>query len=119
MKFLIDQDVYQVTVDFLQNLGHDVITAKDVGLSSASDEDLLRYAYRNGLIFITRDKGFSSLVFLFRQECNGVILLRIYPATIEVIHHEFARFLHKYADSDLWNHFVVIEPKRHRIRTLK
>ena len=28
MRFLIDQDIYQVTADFLRELGHDVIRAK-------------------------------------------------------------------------------------------
>ena len=119
MRFLVDQDIYKVTVDFLRDLGHEVILVKDIGLNRASDDVLLKYAHRNDLVFMTRDKGFSSLVFLFRQECRGVVLLRIHPATIEIIHQELAKFLLKHADYDLRNCFVVIEPRRHRIRSLK
>ncbi len=41
MKFLTDQDVYAITVRFLMELGHDVITASEIGLSQADDSDLL------------------------------------------------------------------------------
>jgi predicted nuclease of predicted toxin-antitoxin system len=41
MKFLTDQDVYAATVRFLISLGHDVVTAAQLGLSQAEDEDVL------------------------------------------------------------------------------
>ena len=42
MRFLLDQDVYAATGRFLISLGHDVITAGKIGLSRASDSDLLK-----------------------------------------------------------------------------
>lgn len=42
MQFLIDQDVYAVTANFIKGLGHKVIRAKDVGLDRASGVILLR-----------------------------------------------------------------------------
>ncbi len=44
MKFLIDQDVYAVTTKFLIDAGHDVIVVAQMGLSQASDEEILRVA---------------------------------------------------------------------------
>ncbi|GIX46099.1 MAG: hypothetical protein KatS3mg131_0310 [Candidatus Tectimicrobiota bacterium] len=41
MKFLVDQDVYRVTVDFLRGLGYEVETAQEAGLSRAADEEFL------------------------------------------------------------------------------
>jgi len=117
MRFLADQDIYQTTADFLRELGHDLIRARDIGLSRASDDDLLKYAHHEGRILLTRDKGFGALIFLLREECNGVILLKVDPRTTEAIHQELARFLEEHVDSDLRNCFVVVEPHRHRIRT--
>ena len=37
MKLLADQDVYAATVAFLRDLGHDVDTAAERGLSRAAD----------------------------------------------------------------------------------
>ena len=42
MKFLIDQDVYAVTIKFLIDVGHDVIVVAQMGLAQASDEEILR-----------------------------------------------------------------------------
>jgi predicted nuclease of predicted toxin-antitoxin system len=117
MKFLADQDVYQVTVEFLRNLGHDVLRASDAGLARASDSDLLLYARDQRRIMITRDKGFGALVFLSLREHSGVILLRVTPATVDVVHEELSRALKAHSEAELCNSFVVVEPGRHRIRS--
>jgi len=54
MKFLLDQDVYASTMRFLRDLGHDVIPVAQVGLSQASDEQLLRIAQEQNRVFVTR-----------------------------------------------------------------
>jgi len=36
MRFLVDQDVYHVTVEWLRKEGHDVVTAKEVGMQRAA-----------------------------------------------------------------------------------
>ncbi len=36
MKFLTDQDVYAMTSRFLSGLGHDVVTAGQLGMAQAS-----------------------------------------------------------------------------------
>lgn len=119
MKFLVDQDVYQVTVALLNNLNHDVVRARDVGLEQAPDKVLLEYAHRTERILVTRDKGFSTLFFLFREKNCGCILLRMHPFTIEEVHRQLALFLERYAGADLKNRFVVVESQRYRVRILK
>lgn len=57
MKLLTDHDIYKMTTDFLRKHGHDVVTAKELGLHNASDKDLLDTAKTTGRLFITRDKG--------------------------------------------------------------
>jgi predicted nuclease of predicted toxin-antitoxin system len=64
MRFLTDQDVYRVTLELLRQLHHDVLTAAELRMSRASDEELLREALRRGCLFLTRDKDFGALVFL-------------------------------------------------------
>jgi len=71
VRFLADQDVYQVTIDFVRDLGHDVLCAAEVGLSHASDMMLLNYARQEDRILMPRDKDFSALVFLQVQEQAG------------------------------------------------
>ncbi len=80
MKFLADQDVYAATTVFVRGLGHDVVTAAELGMSQAADSDLLRIAREQDRVFITRDRDFGGLVFV-RSQGPGVIYLRILPST--------------------------------------
>ena len=80
MKFLTDQDVYATTVRFLSGLGHDVVTAAQLGLAQAADAELLRVAQEQGRIFVTRDRDFGGLVFV-QGGGAGVIYLRMMPST--------------------------------------
>lgn len=117
MKFLLDQDVYSVTAQFLKSLGHDVITAKDIGLSQASDNDLLLKAKEQNRIFVTRDRDFGNLVFV-KGYNSGVVYLRILPSTLESVHKEIKKVLISYSEDELNKAFVVVEHERHRFRKL-
>ena len=117
MRFLADQDVYAITIGFLNGLGHDVVPSAQLGLAQATDFELLRLANEQGLIFVTRDRDFGGLVFV--EGCGpGVIYLRILPSTQMAVHSELERALKLYAEHELQVSFVVIEPGRHRIRRL-
>ena len=115
MKFLLDQDVYGVTARHLEKMGHDVLTARALGLSQADDRDLLSRADREHRLFVTRDRDFGGLVFLQRKP-GGVIYLRITPSTVKAVHAELETVLNRYTEDQLRNAFVVIEPGRHRFR---
>lgn len=56
MRFLIDQDVYTLTVRFLRGSAHDVVTAADREMSRGADADLLRAAQDEGRLFVMRDR---------------------------------------------------------------
>ena len=77
MKLLLDQDVYAVTARLLKDLGHEVVTAADIGRSRAPDEELLTIAQEQGRLFVTRDRDFGGLVFV-RGFGTGVIYLPDY-----------------------------------------
>ncbi len=117
MRFLADQDVYASTVRFLIGLGHDVLTARQLGLAQADDTELLRVAHGQARIFLTRDRDFGALVFV--QGCGpGIIYVRILPSTQNSVHAELERILTLYSEPQLQAAFVVVEPGRHRIRKL-
>ncbi|MEW6240886.1 MAG: DUF5615 family PIN-like protein [Chloroflexota bacterium] len=118
MKFQLDQDVYALTDRFLRELGYDVITASELGLSRASDTDLLKTANQQGRIFITRDRDYGNLVFV-QNEGSGVIYLRSLPSTINDVHAELKRVLDAYTEGELHKLFVVVEQHRHRIRKIE
>jgi predicted nuclease of predicted toxin-antitoxin system len=115
MRFLTDQDVYFSTTTLLREWGNDVVTAKDLKMERARDEELLLKAKELNRIFVTRDKDFGALVFL-KDINNGVILLRMTPSTIDETHKELKYLLSEHSEEDLNQYFSVVEPNRHRIR---
>ncbi len=118
MLFLIDQDVYKTTVDKLKEWGHDVVTAENLGMQRASDEELLRAALKANRLLITRDKDFGALLFLKKKKSTGVILLRISPKNIEKVHSELQKLLREHSEDELQRSFCVVEHNRYRIRHL-
>lgn len=53
MKLLLDQDVYEVTTRFLNELGHDIVKVSQLVMSRTSDEENLEKALELGRIFVT------------------------------------------------------------------
>lgn len=117
MRFLLDQDVYASTAHFLADLGHDVVSASQIGLSQANDEQLLMVSQQQHRILVTRDRDFGALVFV-NLLGSGVLYLRMLPTTQNAIHKELERVLSSYSEEELRKAFLVIEPDGHRIRRL-
>jgi predicted nuclease of predicted toxin-antitoxin system len=88
MRFLVDQDVYKLTVDKLKELGHDVVTVKELGMARASDEDLITVAREQNRILVTRDKDFGEFLFFKDKISAGVIFLRVTPGTLGAVHRQ-------------------------------
>jgi predicted nuclease of predicted toxin-antitoxin system len=117
MRFLTDQDVYAATIQLLRGLGHDVVTAAQLGLAQAQDNALLQAAQAQARVFVTRDRDFGNLVFV-QASGSGVIYLRLTPSTLAVVHAELERVLSQYSEAELLQAFLVVEPGRHRLRRL-
>ena len=115
MRFLLDQDVYAVTARFLIDAGHDVVLVAQIGLSQASDEEILRTAQEQNRILVTRDRDYGNLVFVGAIG-TGVIYLRVLPTTVNAVHSELVRILQTYSEVELAGAFVVVEPDGHRFR---
>jgi predicted nuclease of predicted toxin-antitoxin system len=115
VRFLLDQDVYGVTARFLTDAGHDVVLVSQIGLSQASDEEILRTAQKQNRILVTRDRDYGNLVFVREIGC-GVLYLRALPSTVGSVHDELARVIGNYSEQELAGAFVVIEPYGHRFR---
>ena len=118
MRFLLDQDVYAITANFLQELGHSVLTAADLGMSRAKDIELLQTAKAQNRILVTRDRDFGSLVFIENLR-TGVIYLRFPYHLRQAGHLEMKKVLAKYSENELKQAFIVLEPGRHRFRRLQ
>ncbi|MCC6500901.1 MAG: DUF5615 family PIN-like protein [Anaerolineales bacterium] len=118
MKFLLDQDVYAITEQFLREQGHHVVTASQLGLARAKDLELLKLADEQERIFVSRDRDFGNLVFV-QNLGSGVIFLRVLPTEINEVHAQLQKVIETYSEEELAKSFVVVEKNRHRIRRIE
>ncbi|MGK7904061.1 MAG: DUF5615 family PIN-like protein [Hormoscilla sp.] len=111
MRLLLDQNIYAVTARLLIDAGHDVILVAQLGLSQASDEEILTTAREQNRIMVTGDRDYGNLVFV-KAIVSGVIYLRISPANINAIGSQLELILQTYPEVELAQSFVIVEPSR-------
>jgi predicted nuclease of predicted toxin-antitoxin system len=116
MKLFADECVYQKTVEAIQNWGHDITTARDVGLSGKSDEQIFAYAVKEGRILITADLDFSNIRYYHPKEHWGIIVLKIRPATLSYVHTVLRRLLEQASQEYFSKALIIVDRNKYRVR---
>ncbi|MGH9326720.1 MAG: DUF5615 family PIN-like protein [Terriglobia bacterium] len=76
MKFLVDNQLPRALSRFVASLGCDCVHVMEVGLGSALDAEIWRYACESGRIVVSKDEDFLHLA--NRQpQSGGVIWVRL------------------------------------------
>ena len=65
----------------LRTEGHDAVAVFEVGLSGATDEQVLRFAVENGRVLVTLDADFANVIRFPPAQTLGVVRLKVHPAT--------------------------------------
>ena len=76
MQLLADENIPRIVVQWLRDLGQDVLYAAE-NRRRTPDVDLLSEAEAQGRVILTEDKDFGELVFRDRLNSHGVILMRM------------------------------------------
>ena len=76
MRLLLDANLSPRLTDLLTLAGFDVLHVAGVGLLSASDDEIVGFAYRNKLVVVTADSVFPMLLALRRTAARSVVHLR-------------------------------------------
>ena len=77
MKFLADMGISLRTVEWLRQLGHDVVHLRDKGLQKLPDDEILNLAGIEQRIILTIDLDFAQLLAISKQALPSVILFRL------------------------------------------
>lgn len=96
----------------------DVKDVREVGLSGADDQRIYEFAKAEGFILITYNADFSRR-YVFGKDLLGLILLRVHPQTIKILHPVLKDFFGKVQPSQLQDTIAVVERHRYRLRKLK
>ena len=118
MRFLIDANLPRAVIAVVQSLGHQVEFARDIGLASATDEQIARHALRYSAALITRDLDFADIRRYPPDRHSGIVVLRL-PDT--AVAEEIAKALKRFLSEPgfvaaLPGRLAVVEGDRARFR---
>lgn len=117
LNFLIDQNISRKTTKFLLDFGLKVSDVRDLGLDGKSDEEIYYYARNGGFVIITFDHEFAYS-FMNRKDLVGLIILRIHPQTLEIVHNILKTFFEKIKENEIKGSIVIVERHRFRIKRI-
>ncbi len=118
IRLLLDQNLSPKTVAFLRSLGWEVKDLRELGKSGASDAEIYEFAKAEGWILVTYDLDFSRR-FMADKGLPGLILLRVHPQTLEVLHPVIQDFLEKAKPEELQGAIATLEIHRYRLRKVR
>jgi predicted nuclease of predicted toxin-antitoxin system len=116
MRFLLDQNLRVQTKEFLRNLGHDVVDTRDLGLARATDREIAEVAARENRIIITYNSDFGDIREFPPGSYPGIIRLRTYPQTEEVLHPRLKELLESVSAKQLKGALAILNNVKVRIR---
>jgi predicted nuclease of predicted toxin-antitoxin system len=76
MRFLIDANLSPVVAKRLAEAGHPTIHVFDLGMHTATDDQILAHALANGQVIISADSDFTAMLALSHAATPSLILLR-------------------------------------------
>lgn len=119
LRFLIDNALSPVFAEMLVRAGHDAVHVRDLGMQSATDEEIFEVAIGEGRTIVSADTDFGTILALRRTaEPSVVIFRRSSGRRPEEQARLLLRQLPRIADALERGSVVVIEEDRLRIRAL-
>src|ERR1700676_2284895 len=118
MRFLIDANLPRAVIAVVQSLGHQAEFARDIGLASATDEQIASHALQSGAALLTRDLDFADIRRYPPDRYSGIVVLRL-PDT--AVAEEIAAALNRFLSdpgfvASLAGRLAVVEGDRVRFR---
>ena len=76
MRFLVDANLSPRVATLLTAAGHDAVAVRDLGLATASDDDILDRALADDRVIVSHDTDFGTLLAIRRQTRPSFVLIR-------------------------------------------
>ncbi|HBV01627.1 MAG TPA: hypothetical protein DEF00_04585 [Candidatus Taylorbacteria bacterium] len=115
MRILLDANIpYSAKEIFeVNNIAH----VRDVGLGSAADADIAKYALSSKSLLIIRDLDFANVILHPFKTHYGVVVLRV-PSHFKAKHivSLLKLFFSKVKEETIVRRLTILEPGRYRIR---
>jgi predicted nuclease of predicted toxin-antitoxin system len=117
MEFFADENVARPIIQWLRQVGHDVLSAAEAG-PGEDDAVWLRQAEQSERVIVTSDKDFGELIFRDRLNSHGIVLIRMQRLNLR---ERLARLAAVWStvEANPQGKFIVITEGRVRVRSLK
>ena len=118
MRLLADVHISPGTVQFLNAIGHDVITVQSVLPSDALDRDIVETAPQLGRAVVTQDLGFSAILALTGASRPSIVSLRLSDPRVDSVNLRLQQVLPDLQDDVATGIIATVEDDRVRSRRL-
>ena len=116
MKFFLDACMPYSSKEIFQKYG-EVTHARDIGMTGATDKEIIQYALKNKAILVTKDLDFGNTLLYPIESHFGVIILRApFYFTAKQINNVLREFLSSVNIEELKDAVTIVELGRYRIR---
>jgi predicted nuclease of predicted toxin-antitoxin system len=116
MKVKLDENLPLRLVSVLENMGHDVDTVADEGLSGMPDEDVWLSAQQENRFLITQDLDFSDTRHFKPGTHAGILLVRLREPGANALLHQIASAMEGIPEELLQGSFIVLTEHKLRIK---
>lgn len=118
MRFLADAGISPRTVVFLNQLGHDAVHVRALGLHRASDIELVAHAMAQARVVLTFDLDFGEILALGVLDKPSVILFRLSDERAERVNSALQAVILERREEIEAGALLLVEDDRYRVRML-
>lgn len=104
MKIFVDENIPKITVELLDEVGHDVRDIRGTNLEGMEDEGIWDLIQQECRMLITTDKGFMR----YRNNRHkGILIVRLKQPNRLKIHERTMKAITQFTEEE-WNRLVVV-----------
>lgn len=117
VRFLVDENLSPLTVQFLQRQGFDAIRITDHVKYSRIDEEIAQLSVSEKRILLTTDVDFGEIYHFSSRRTFGIWVMRLSDLTVESVNRRLEAFLRSQVFQKLeLSSLVILEDKKERVR---
>jgi predicted nuclease of predicted toxin-antitoxin system len=118
VRFLIDMPLSPALASWLSDQGHDAVHAADLGLSRATDGEIMERARHEARTIITADLDYPRLLAVARASEPNLILFRNGNWSEADVRIRLGEVLAALSEADVASSIIVVDRDRVRRRRL-
>lgn len=115
-KFLADECIFKLTIEFLKNMGWDVVTVREIGLQGAKDSEVINKAKEMKAILITQDMDFCDIGKFPPPAYAGIIVLKMTYYNLDRVHVTLQRMLSEVQENEFSGALFIVDHNKWRKR---